>query len=315
MRVARLVCMWVATSCLAACLGPRVEDDPGYSHRLWSEGTKPMRLEDDERMSLSIADADGLPDSVMPRSTGFLAGETVHFWDFGEASTSAAPAWVFLRKGKDKDGPGEPFGHPALVDTAPGDDGYGPLRLIYAVYVTKAYRGEVIPSFAALEDAIELGLVEEPESTGEVVAWPIVRAGAELEVGDEELEAPDAVLYRDYLLPCFKLEAYGQVLGMPMLSRGRVKAAGGYMLRRHLESEAVSGGELATNLVFTSPLDSMSYTGMVELTEVTVPKDYVFGDVADEAQLFPIGENEEPLVSDMVLETVSAGDYFMPLVP
>lgn len=312
---------------LCACLGPRTTDEPGYSHRLWPEGHKGPKLKDDPRLSATVASGDGLASPMVGLRTAYLDGEPVSYWDFGQATGAASPVWIFRRWDGVDGGTGEPIGHLPLVDTAPGDDGYGPLRAVYLVFVTARYQGEVIPSYEALEDAIELGLVHEPVASGEIVAWPMTRAGAELELPNGDMARPDEVLYRGHRMPCFKLEEYVPPLGPLMLRFGKASAASGYGLRRQNQTQALDesafghdlnndGDDLDSNLIFTTGPDGKGYTGLVEIVDVVVAADYAFGDVTSQDGLFVKTEAGDAAPTDAVIEYTGSGTtYFRPIVP
>ncbi|MDD9947861.1 MAG: hypothetical protein OXU20_42875 [Myxococcales bacterium] len=312
---------------LSGCLDHRVEDEPGYSHRLWPQGREPRALEDNERLLATVVSSDGLGAPRMPLHTGFLAGEEVHYWDFGEAAGEVAPAWIFRRRLGDAGAEEESVGHPALVDTAPGDDDYGPLRALFVAYVTDRYRGQVIPSFSALEDAVELGLVEQPVPTGEVVAWPMARPGAELELHDGQVGEPTGVLYRGHLVPCFTLESFAPALGEVMRRFGNASAASAYTLRRQSESGTIDepgsgmdlngdGDMIDSNIVFTVGPGDMGYTGLVSLVDVTVKNTYMFGDAREADALFTRSESGLEAVLETVVEYTQSGTVlFRPILP
>lgn len=305
---------------LCACLDPRVGDDPGYSHRVLPASAKVPSVDDDVRASGVISSNDGLPADVVPISEAFLDGQPVSYWDFGAASNTVGPVWVLRKHGSGRD---EDVEHLPIVDTAPGDANYGPLRHVFAVYVTDAYAGELITSFEALEDATELGLVEEPEPTGEYVVWPVTRSGAAVELPAGQGEA-DEVYYQGKRVACLRLDKHGVTLGEIMVRRGRASANTGYVIRRQWETDALDEAVLEadlngdgdmrdSNLIFSvGPAAAGRYTGLVSTTEVVVAGSYGFGDVTAPAGLFPPAEGggKSP-PADIVIEVIAQGDTLL----
>jgi hypothetical protein len=76
-----------------------------------------------------------------------------------------------------------PINHPFIANAIPGDAGYSPLWMIQDVVVTEHYHGEVLPSLAALTDAVDLGLVEDPMPAMLWMDGPIVAYGTTLDMG------------------------------------------------------------------------------------------------------------------------------------
>jgi hypothetical protein len=125
--------------------------------------------------------------TLVPRYTAFAGGASIELWDFGPVPTHATPMYVLV------DAQGVPIDHPEIVGVVPGDNGYSPFWRVATVTVTASYRGEVIASTAALDDAVQLGLVEAPEKQDEAELEPIVTRDVRLDGAD----APDEVFYYD----------------------------------------------------------------------------------------------------------------------
>ncbi len=175
----------LAAAGAAGCLlEPLVDDDVGASVHVLPPGAVVPRIDDDPERVHQLTVHDGLDDrahaeamGVVPRRTGWAAGATVHYWSFGPAPRIGAPAYVLVDAG------GAPVDHPYLFDTLPGDPGYSPIRRLVHVPVTARWRGHRLATVRALDDARELGLVDEPVPTGTWVNAPVVPPGTTLEVG------------------------------------------------------------------------------------------------------------------------------------
>jgi hypothetical protein len=204
--------------CLAACdLGPRVADPPDaprppdaapdslvYKSLLPAGSTVPSTSENPELL-LQIRINDGLVDAalmmagnVVTRGTGRSNGATVRFWNFGVAPTTSdsgiavlAPLYVF---GRVENSVFTPLtDHPRMIDTLPGDTRYSPIRRVINVAVTSKYKGELITSLEALNEALELGLVEDPVADGTWLNMPVVLPGTRLEVAAAPAPPADAI--------------------------------------------------------------------------------------------------------------------------
>lgn len=188
----RLVLVLAATG----CLDPLVEDGAGSSTHLLPAGTAVPDAVTNADLAAQIALNDGIDDRTLamlgriPRGRGLSNGEEVRFWSFGPATRAPSPLYELY----DADGTTR-LDHPAFVDALPGDAGYSPVHVPTKVRVTAKYQGELITTVAALADAIDLGLVEEPQPTATFVATPIVLLGTKLEVGPGDATADPEVVY------------------------------------------------------------------------------------------------------------------------
>jgi hypothetical protein len=284
----------------SGCLGPAVGDQAGYSTEVLDEGHKVPRVDDDMPLAMRVDGADGINGPVVALRTGYLDGSEVRYWDFGSAVTSAEPVWQFRRKGAH--GADESVGHLDLVDSAPGDANYSAFRQIYTVYVTRAYRGELITSLDALDDAIELGLVEEPERTTTYVNWPMALASAQLEQGDGmPMMAPQSIYYRGRVASYFDPAASYAGAGRFEFEKEPIAAPNVYVLRRQNEVKPIDeataradfngdGDTLDGNAVFALGADAPGYTSIWREVDVIVAPDYALGGARGEADLFERGE-------------------------
>jgi hypothetical protein len=156
----------------AGCLDPLVDDDPGYSRWVRPAGTAVPSAYDDLQINRKIDLNDGATMPSVALKSGFVAGQPVQYWDFGVGKRSASAIYRVERCG------GEPIDHPLITDTIPGDTDYSPFRSVYRACVTSKYNNEVIPSLEALNDAVDLGLVQDPSAMppGFWINVPIVAA-------------------------------------------------------------------------------------------------------------------------------------------
>lgn len=306
----------VALAILAAapaCLDRGDAEQFGYSTHVLAAGTRVPKAADDEALAMRVMSNAGASGPLVPLHTGFVAGSEVLYWDFGASTSSVEPVWILQRDG-------EPVDHPPLVDSLPGDASYSPFRAVFTVEVTEAYRGERLTSLAALEDAIALGLVEEPVATNTYVSWPIVPADFALERrGDEPLGTRE--LYgtgvsarylpiRDEAAPFERSVATGTA----------------YALRRQNESSPLDesargadlnadGDQLDSNLIFERGVDDPMQTGLWMISELTMPSDYAFGAYRADSDLFARDEMDAPIpVPDTFIERAEQEDpVYLPL--
>lgn len=164
---------------VVGCLGPQVSDEPAIADGVLPPGTILPAVEDDPILAAALAEYDGV-DELIPRISGFAAGQPIHTWDFGPAPAFAAPVYMLARRTADGFAP---VAHNTLVDSLPGEPGYSPFWSVFMVFVTDRYQGEVIPSVAAIDAAVELGLVERPVAQPFAVDCPIVASAVRLELG------------------------------------------------------------------------------------------------------------------------------------
>jgi hypothetical protein len=293
--LARALACTLACSAVA-CLDTRGREPVGYSPHVLPRSAVVRDVADNEVLAKRIGMNDAV-DALVPLQTGYVAGREVQYWDFGTASASAEPVWLFRRHGAG--GMPEPVDHPDLIDSVPGDMSYSPVRVPYLVYVTAAYRGERITSVQALEDAIDVGLLEEPESTEAAVNWPVVLADTRLELGGGQAPlAPEPAYYRGVAVTQLKLGAEQEGFA---LQRGSVSPASAYMLRRQNEAGALeegstmndfnADGDMAdSNIVFSLDVSEEGYCSLWSQIDVIVAPDYAWGAVKDEAALFERSE-------------------------
>jgi hypothetical protein len=295
-RAAALIAACTAALGLLGCLERAGPGRPGYSAELRDSRDKIPSLESDELLANQVDGDDGIELDQTALRTGFAAGEQVYFWDLGSTALRAAslePLWTFRRRARG--GTDEQVDHPDLIDSVPGDDNYSPLRARFIVYVTGTYGGERIPSLRALEDAIELGLIEEPAPADHFVHRPVALQTARLPTPDGGELAPEPVYYRGMVAHQFRLGGDDErVRPIPM---GPLRTPNLYLLRRRNQSspidEAAMGSDLDgdgdqndTNVVLSVAADDPLNSGLWTELQVTVSPSYAFGDSTQESDLF-----------------------------
>ena len=160
--------------------------------------------------------------------------------------------------------------------------------------MTGAYAGERITSLRALEDAIELGLLEDPAPAKVYVDRPVAPAGTRLP--PEATTEP--VYYRGRIAAQFRIGGSGErrfAIGM-----GPLMTPNAYALRRHSDSAALDealwkadldgdGDQNDSNLVLSQSADAPGYSALWRSVEVTVADDYAWAAVRAEGDMFERG--------------------------
>lgn len=222
----------------AGCLDTLVDDELGPSGLVLPAGTNVPSAHDDSTIDRQIDEYDGV-DQVVPLVHGFAGGAPVAYRDFGPAPNVAAPLFVLVREGA---GGIERIDHPTIIEAIPGDPGYSPFWAVLSVQVTDAYDGELITSFAAVQEAERLGLVEPPSQTGTAVNCPVVADGVTAEVG-----GGDAVPANAHFFWEGRTVDYFDLGDMPLEAGSHVPDDARYVIRREGSeplSEPVRGVDL-----------------------------------------------------------------------
>jgi hypothetical protein len=201
----------LAVALASACLGPRVSDQQGASVHLLPAGAAVPSVASSADLAGQVAAHQGLDPgalaasgNVILRNTGLAAAGAVRYWAFGKATIAPSPLYELYRDGGG--GALVRLDHPRIADAVPGDPGYSPIHTLQQVIVTAAYQGQVIASSQALQDAVDLGLVQAPVPTGTYVTSPIVLPELRLDVGGARgAIGPDTVY------------AHGRALGLFVL--------------------------------------------------------------------------------------------------
>ena len=207
----------------AGCLEPQTDDQAGYSRNLLPSGATVKSGATDTIISRKVDMGDAVSMGKATPKPAWAAGHAVKYWELGVARGTALPAFQLARC-DDKGVPLENgvLDHPMLVDAIPGDADYTQFWGIYYACVTPAYRGELVPSLLALNDAYEMGLLKEPT---EPLAWkhcPLVSDGVVLEEAPEDLGWTRTAFYRGYALSYIDFGLQGSVVA----SMGRTVSTG-----------------------------------------------------------------------------------------
>jgi hypothetical protein len=183
----------------AGCLEPAVSDEPGASVNILPKGATVEHVSASGELTRQIRVNDGLNDQTLEDAMGVLA---VKYWDFGAVPDTGGLLYRLVTKDGDTV---TPIDHPYIANALPGDTGYSPLWMIQDVVVTEHYHGELLPSIAALNDAEDLGLVEEPVPAMLWMDGPIVAAGTKLDMGGGLTSGTTEVYARGYRVDMFML--------------------------------------------------------------------------------------------------------------
>lgn len=128
----------------------------------------------------------------VPYLQGYVNGRQVWYWSVPEETpTFIAPVYRIV------DPTGQPIGRP-IIDVIPTKPGYTPWWRVFEVRTTAAYRGERLWSRAAIDLAVQRGLVEPPEATTRVLDCPVVHRDSRVAVGGGQFVTPTTVWYRDH---------------------------------------------------------------------------------------------------------------------
>lgn len=269
-------------------LEPLVEDDPGASVHILPADAEVPRIDDDPELVHQITVNDGLDDGdledaggVVARVDGLANGVPIKYWAFGNANRIGAAMYVLMEP--TQSGPRRVEAHPYLFDSLPGEPTYSAFRRINYVMVTPAYAGEKLTTLRALTDAIELGLVEEPELAGTWVNAPVVPPGTTLEIADGAAAPPIEVYAGGYVVDAFEL---GGDRGVQPLRGGSIPMGQASVVR---EDGAVAFGKepiFQFAAPAEAPSDGFNYTAMVTMVEVDLATGVAADAVAADADLF-----------------------------
>ena len=256
----------------AGCLGPLASDVPAAGNAVRPPGTPIPALADDPVEHARLAAHDGVDDLIRLQSA-FAQGQPMKVWDFGPAPTFAAPLLMVVRR--QADGTVTRVPHNTIIAASPGDPGYSPFWTIRYLEVTEKYRGAILPSFAAVDEAIAVGLVRPPLDAGFTVNCPAVAPEVRVAVGGGQTLPPNASFYYEgTTVPYFD---FG-----PMPADGsNIPEQRRYQLRREGQeplSEVVRNVDMTadgdiddTNDVFTARPGLPTSSPLVRTVTVAVP--------------------------------------------
>jgi hypothetical protein len=277
------------------CLDPLASDRPGYSEHVLAQGTAVPRATRDPSLARRIDQGDGIASSPAPTKKGYIAGAEAPYWDLGAAKNSPVPAYELTRC----DAAGVPLEggaleHPWIVDSAPGDADYTQLWAITPVCITQYYAGELISSFSALNDGVELGIVREPGNPASYAYSPIVADGAQLTA----FLGPTAdVYYRGFTLSRLVFGAAGAII----LVDGRLNTPNVYEL-------LLPGAKSPSRIVFALGSDSPKYAPVWSQITVVVSETADLSSLSAESDLVTIGEDKSMKpASSAIIAVFAAG--------
>ncbi|MCC6621632.1 MAG: hypothetical protein IT385_10285 [Deltaproteobacteria bacterium] len=280
-----VIVKWLSLFAVAAsaCVDPLVSDSVDRSALVLPPGTTLPSAEDDPALAERIDANDGIDGDVVWALEGYLDGEAVTWWDFGAASPLPIPLYMLVEEDPEGwlEGHGKRWSsvpdHPPIFDKIVGDAGYSPWWTLVLVPVTERYQGEVLPSFAAVEAAEQLGLVEMPIPLDAAVNCPVVLPSARLErVPGGPLEEPGRAYFRGYEVHYFSFDMIGvEGASVPVSTVYQLRREGGEPLSERVRGVDISGDGDAkdTNDVFLDGPGDAGYSGMVELVDVVVAAD------------------------------------------
>lgn len=202
----------LSVAMVSGCLEPLVSDRATYSPNIGRPGSSVPDVTTSFDLVGRIEGADGVTTNPVPRKPAYVGGAQVLHWDLGTVPRFAITAYELRycdENGAPIPGPDGYVAHPRIVDAVPGDPSYSPYFRIWTACVTERYAGEVLPSLAALEDAVVLGLLLEPQPTASYLHMPILAPDVTIEVGGgtDPVAPDDVVYYRRLAVPRFVLGA------------------------------------------------------------------------------------------------------------
>lgn len=297
-----LVCgALLVTGCLDASA-----DQALYSSYVLPPGATVPRLDDDADAVKKLDANDGVKKidpgagqpKLIPLRHGFAGGEEVQYWDLGQLAASAVrPMYIFQRPGPNQSGLSSPFDHLDLIDAIPGDTAYSPLRQLYVVYVG-SLTTERITSLRALEDAVELGLVQSPSPTPTFMNCVVTSGNTQMQAADDgSLLAPREAYYHGQIVKQFCIGDRMRPQTLIKLTMGSFTPGNAYVVRRQNENQPLDeqsmkkdlnqdGDQLDAEVVFDAPVGSEKYTGVWRNIETIVQPDFKLGDAKTESDLF-----------------------------
>ncbi len=323
MRITVALLAVVLTVVLGACIDPLVDDEverPGLI--LQAGAAVPDLLDADPSWRVILAANDGLHDATttVHFRTAFAEGQPVHYWDFGPASPTPIPLYLLVRASDTPEyetprGDFSPTGHMPIFDSIPGDKGYSPWWTVVLLPVTESYDGELLTSFAAVEQALRDGLVAAPITIAAAINCPVVLPEARLERTDGTLRAPSTAYYKGTVVHYFDFDTVGI-----NPNSGQVAAPAVYELRREggepiseiIRSVDFTGnGNIAdTNDLFEAAPGSRGYTGLVRPVDTIVASDLQTLDMTRSQ-----GESALKAASDLFLDDVADADVVVAMYP
>ena len=280
---------------------------------------------DDDEGPVRLEEIPLFRQGTIPVGPGFSAGRPIELYDFGgflpaEAGWFPAfeefpgmpvnPIYVFV------DESGAPIAsQKPIIDHLPKQAGYSDFLEIVEVTAGGDYRDNQIKSFATL---IRIG---EEESftftpTGKVINCPVVGPDAELAppVGKALWKTTRLELwFRKQSTHCLLADGGEALLegGAPALTvfsapvgdrtELRVPAREIYLLAANVfgGEDRVSAVPVPNNAIVRYPPDATEYSPLSQAFRVTVPSDYVIGQLTSYDDLFPVPDFTDPRIEEL----------------
>jgi hypothetical protein len=269
----------------SACLDHSATEPPGYSSYVLESNVEVRELERNPDAKMKLDLNDGLTPPMVPLRTGYAGGREVRYWDLGQSLNTAEPIWVFKRHLGDQSVDAE---HPPLIDSIPGDTVYSPMRLIFEVFVTAKWARQKFPSLRALDDGVELGLLEEPIAKEYFTNCVVTLKDNVVEGPDGIRFVPTPVYYRGKTVYQFCVGDLTGNSGLFATKMGAPVFGNAYLLRHEGETTSLDeallkadlngdGDQLDSNVVFDSNVGDMGYTSVWKNWDVSVDDKYEFG--------------------------------------
>jgi len=295
----------------SACLDPLVSDDVPPEGLVLPAGTAVPDAQDDPLIDGQIAENDGV-DGEIPLLAGFADGAPAHYWDFGDTPEFASPLFVLVRRNADDEF--EILDHNTIIDVLPGEPGYSPFWAVLFVEVTDAYDGELIPSFAAAQEAQELGLVLPPKAMEVAVNCPAVAKDVTLELGDGNDPMPppkrfywkgQEVRYYD-----FGFIPVDNATIVPDMAMYRLKREGGVALSEPLRNVDMTGdGDTKdTNNIFELAVTDEYVSPLCRTVDVVVHATYRSIDTSADQTIADFRSADDMFDPDPLPESIVAFD-------
>ena len=304
--VATLLAIGLATP---GCLGPLVDDEVIAAYDLvYPKGTSVAEVpeaEDDPLLESQILAHQGFEGASIRMISAFADGVGVRYWDFGPAPGVAIPIYLIVSDIAE-DGSFETIDHPTIIDAVPGDPGYSPFWQVFIIPTTDAFDGEVVTSFAAVQEARDSGLLGEPVKLDAYVNCPVVHRDVKLEL-ESGWAKPVQFFYRGLRASYFAFGLHGLAAGSNAVHVGDV-----YHLRREGGEpldETVRGVDMTgdgdtddSNQIFDATFGDDDFSPLVMATEIVIAADTpsidtsgdeLVSDVDAEADLFD--EDGDPI--------------------
>lgn len=289
---------WLLLATASGCLEPRVDDVVPPRGLVLPAGSEVPSALTDPDLASQLDENDSVDRRVL-RSSAFVGGAQVFYWDFGTAPDNSAP--LFLLRMPTPDDSLEFVPHPPILDVVPGDPNYTPFWAIWTVPITDKYAGEIIPSLQALQEAESLGIVGMPEQRTGYLNCPVVHPDVRVEVGGGVDDvAPSPGFYRGVQVGLVNF-AFRQLLEdkthVPVAEIYVLRREGGDPLSEGVRSVDMTGdGDTNdSNNLFQYALGDDGYSPLSRVVSVTVPTAYMsidsyqdeaMADAMDDGDLF-----------------------------